>query len=116
GGAVVIPLSAPIGSNGGRQTREMLRILIEQPTVPAVIDAGIGAPSLAAEAIQMGADAVLVNPALGLSRDPVAMATAFRLGVEAGVLARDAQLAPRGTRAEPSSPLTSFLGEDSRIV
>ena len=116
GVAVVMPLGAPIGSNGGLQTREMLRIIIEQATVPVVIDAGIGAPSQGAEAIEMGADAVLVNTAIAVSPDPVAMATAFRLGVEAGVLARDAQLAPRGTRAEPSSPLTSFLREDSRIV
>lgn len=109
GTAAVMPLGAPIGSNQGLQTRDFLRIIIEQSNVPVVVDAGIGAPSHAAEAIEMGADAVLVNTAIAVSDDPVAMGLAFKLGVEAGVLAREAKLARKNQLAEASSPLTSFL-------
>lgn len=109
GTAAVMPLGAPIGSNKGLQTRDFLRIIIEQSNVPVVVDAGIGAPSHAAEAIEMGADAVLVNTAIAVSHNPVLMAKAFKLAVEAAVLAREAKLAPVRHHAEASSPLTSFL-------
>ena len=104
-----MPLGAPIGSNQGLQTRDMLRIIIEQATVPVVIDAGIGAPGHALEAIELGADAVLVNTAMAVARSPVIMAKAFRQAVEAGLLAREAGLAPKQQQASASSPLTSFL-------
>lgn len=112
GAAAVMPLGAPIGSNRGLETREFLKIIIEQATVPVVVDAGIGAPSHAAEAMEMGADAVLVNTAIAVAADPVAMAVAFREAVTAG---RRAFIAGLGRRidnftAEASSPLTSFLG------
>lgn len=109
GCAAVMPLGAPIGSNQGLQTRDMLRIIIEQATVPVVIDAGIGAPGHALEAIELGADAVLVNTAMAVARSPVTMAKAFRQAVEAGLLAREAGLAPKQQQASASSPLTSFL-------
>ena len=110
GCAAVMPLGAPIGSNQGLQTRDMLRIIIEQATVPVVIDAGIGAPSHALEAIELGADAVLVNTAMAVARSPVTMAKAFRQAIEAGLLAREAELAQKQLQASASSPLTSFLG------
>lgn len=109
GTAAVMPLGAPIGSNMGLQTRDFLRIIIEQSNVPVVIDAGIGAPSHAAEALEMGADAVLVNTAIAVSEAPVAMASAFKLAVEAGRMAYEARLAQTSTWAEASSPLTAFL-------
>ncbi|MCA1727212.1 MAG: thiazole synthase [Actinobacteria bacterium] len=110
GCATVMPLGSWIGSNQGLRTRDAIRIIVEQATVPVVVDAGLGAPSHAAEAMEMGVDAVLVNTAIAVARDPVAMARAFRLGVEAG---REAYLAGRGPElheAEASSPLTGFLG------
>ena len=109
GAATVMPLGAPIGSNRGLKTREMIRIIIEQSRVPVVIDAGIGAPSQAAEAMEMGADAVLVNTAIAVAEDPVSMATAFRLAVEAGRMAFEAKLGSVRYEAEASSPFTSFL-------
>lgn len=110
GAAVVMPLGAPIGSNKGLATRELLRIIIEQSNVPVVVDAGIGAPSHAAEAMEMGADAVLVNTAIAASSNPVAMAKAFAMAVEAGRMAYKAQLAPVvELGAEATSPLTAFL-------
>ena len=105
----VMPLGAPIGSNQGLRTREFLEIIIAQSQVPVVVDAGLGAPSHAAEAMEMGADAVLVNTALAVSRQPVQMAQAFKMAVEAGRMAYEAQLAPLRSQAEASSPLTSFL-------
>ncbi len=111
GTAAVMPLGAPIGSNQGLQTRNFLRIIIEQSNVPVVVDAGIGAPSHAAEAIEMGADAVLVNTAIAVSNNPVMMGKAFKLAVEAGELAREARLAAVRRQAEASSPLISFLDE-----
>lgn len=111
GVAAVMPLGSPIGSNHGLQTREFLRIIIEQSNVPVVVDAGIGAPSHAAEAMEMGADAVLVNTAIAVSPNPVQMALAFKQAVEAGRMAFEAQLAPVGTMAQASSPLTAFLDE-----
>lgn len=109
GAATVMPLGSPIGSNRGLKTREMLRIIIEQSRVPVVVDAGIGAPSQAAEAMEMGADAVLVNTAIAVAQDPVGMAHAFRLAVEAGRMAYEAKLGAVRTEAEASSPFTSFL-------
>lgn len=109
GCAAVMPLGAPIGSNQGLQTRGLLEIIIEQARVPVVVDAGIGAPSHAAEALEMGASAVLVNTAIAVARDPVLMAHAFRLAVEAGNFATGAGLGPRHQQAQASSPLTGFL-------
>ncbi|MFH2094072.1 MAG: thiazole synthase [Bacteroidota bacterium] len=111
GAAAVMPLGSPIGSNRGLQTRDFLRIIIEQSNVPVVIDAGIGAPSHAADAMEMGADAVLVNTAIAVSPDPVKMARAFKIAVEAGRLAFEAKLAEVSDRASASSPLTSFLDD-----
>ncbi len=109
GAATVIPLAAPIGTNKGLVTRELMSIIIEQSNVPVVVDAGLGAPSHAAEAMEMGADAVLVNTAIAVSGDPVAMADAFRLAVIAGRRAYEAGLGAVAHHAEASSPLTSFL-------
>jgi len=109
GAAAVMPLGSPIGSNQGLQTREFLRIIIEQSNVPVVVDAGLGAPSHAAEAMEMGADAVLINTAIATANNPVKMALAFRMAVEAGRLAFEAKLAGKSMGAHASSPLTSFL-------
>jgi len=109
GCAAVMPLGSPIGSNNGLQSRAMLEIIIEQSKIPVVIDAGIGAPSHAAEAMELGADAVLVNTAIAAAEDPVKMAEAFRLGVEAGRMAFEAKLVSGKKVAEASSPLTAFL-------
>lgn len=105
----VMPLGAPIGSNKGLKTVEFLDIIIEQSNVPVIVDAGIGAPSHAAQAMEIGADAVLVNTAIAVSENPVAMAKAFKMAVEAGRMAYEAKLAPIRAEAEASSPLTSFL-------
>ena len=113
GCAAVMPLGAPIGSNQGLQTRALLEIIIEQSLIPVVIDAGIGAPSHAAEALEMGAAAVLVNTAIAVARHPVQMAQAFRLAVEAGTLAAQAGLGSRHQHAQASSPLTRFLSLNS---
>jgi thiazole synthase len=109
GVATVMPLGAPIGSNRGLQTRDQIRIIIEQATVPVVVDAGLGAPSHAAEAMELGADAVLVNTAVAVSNDPSRMAVAFKQAVEAGRAAYEAGLARRQETASPTSPLTAFL-------
>ena len=109
GTATVMPLGAPIGTNKGVRTREQIAIIIEQAIVPVIVDAGLGAPSHAAEAMEMGADAVLVNTALAVARDPGAMAAAFKKGVEAGREAVRAGLGEQRQRAEASSPLTGFL-------
>ncbi len=109
GAATVMPLGSPICSNRGRATRDQLRIIIEQATVPVVIDAGIGAPSHAAEAMEMGADAVLVNTAIAIASDPVRMAAAFKAAVEAGREAYELGLPQPGTHASATSPLTGFL-------
>lgn len=109
GAATVMPLAAPIGSNKGLVTRELLKIIISQSRVPVVVDAGLGAPSHAAEAMELGADAVLVNTAIAVAGNPVAMARAFSAATVAG---REAYLAGLGAVsdcAEASSPLTSFL-------
>ena len=105
----VMPLGSPIGSNKGLKTKEFLEIIINQSTVPVIVDAGIGSPSHAAYAMELGADAVLVNTAIAVSQDPVAMAKAFKMAVTAGRMAHQAKLAPVSRQAEASSPLTSFL-------
>ena len=109
GVATVMPLAAPIGSNLGIRNRDMLEIIIRQSRVPVVVDAGIGLPSHAAEAMEMGADAVLVNTAIAVAGDPVQMAIAFREAMIAGRRARLAGLGAVGFQASASSPLTSFL-------
>jgi len=109
GCATVMPLGAPIGSNRGLQTRDQIRIIIEQATVPVVVDAGLGAPSHAAEAMELGADAVLVNTAIAVAEDPIRMAEAFKLAVEAGRAAFEAGLPAQQFTASPTSPLTAFL-------
>jgi thiazole synthase len=110
GTATVMPLGAPIGSNKGIKTKEMIRIIIEQSNIPVVVDAGLGAPSHAAEAMEMGADAVLVNTALADAADHGAMAKAFAMATEAGRMGYLAGLGPVRETAEASSPLTGFLG------
>jgi thiazole synthase len=109
GTATVMPLGSPIGSNRGLQTRDQLRIIIEQATVPVVVDAGIGAPSHAAEAMEMGADAVLVNTAIAVANDPNWMAIAFRMAVDAGRTAYEVGLGEPRDEASATSPLTAFL-------
>jgi thiazole synthase len=109
GVAAVMPLGSPIGSNKGLKTIDFLEIIIAQSRVPVIIDAGIGAPSDAAKALEMGADAVLVNTAIAASADPVRMAQAFRLAVEGGRMAYEARLAVSSPHAVASSPLTAFL-------
>lgn len=109
GAATVMPLAAPIGTNKGLCTRDLLEIIIAQSNVPVVIDAGLGAPSHAAEAMEMGADAVLVNTAIAVAGDPAAMAAAFKMATESGRMAYEAGLPQRLDSAEASSPLTSFL-------
>jgi thiazole synthase len=109
GTATVMPLGAPIGSNRGLRTRDMIRIIIEQSKVPVVVDAGLGAPSHAAEAMELGADAVLVNTALADAADHAMMASAFAQAVAAGRLAYLAGLGPEREIAAASSPLTGFL-------
>ncbi|HOQ33256.1 MAG TPA: thiazole synthase [Candidatus Hydrogenedens sp.] len=109
GTATVMPLGSPIGSNKGLKTKEFIKIIIEQSNIPVVVDAGLGAPSHAAEAMEIGADAVLVNTALADAQDHEKMAMAFRLSTEAGRLAFRAGLGPQRDTAEASSPLTGFL-------
>lgn len=109
GAATVMPLAAPIGSNKGLVTRELLKIIIGQSRVPVVVDAGLGAPSHAAEAMELGADAVLVNTAIAVAGDPVRMARAFAQATIAGREAYEAGLGGVSDYAEASSPLTSFL-------
>ena len=109
GTATVMPLGSPIGSNRGLQTRDQIRIIIEQATVPVVVDAGLGAPSHAAEAMELGADAVLVNTAMAVAADPNRMALAFKMAVEAGRAAFESGLGSACDIARPTSPLTAFL-------
>jgi thiazole synthase len=104
-----MPLGSPIGSNRGIQTRDQIRIIIDQATVPVVVDAGIGAPSHAAEAMELGADAVLVNTAIAIASDPGRMAAAFKKAVEAGRTAYELGLPSGGLEAIPTSPLTAYF-------
>jgi thiazole synthase len=110
GTATVMPLGSPIGSNRGIRTRDQIAIIIEQATVPVVVDAGIGAPSHAAEAMEIGADAVLVNTAIAVSSDPNRIAVAFKKAVEAGRTAFELSSPGQTSTANATSPLTAFLG------
>ena len=114
GTATVMPLGSPIGSNRGIETRAQIEIIIEQATVPVVVDAGLGAPSQAAEALEMGADAVLVNTAIAIASDPTRMAQAFRKAVEAGREAYEIGLAEKRSTASATSPLTAFFTSSER--
>ncbi|MBD3380057.1 MAG: thiazole synthase [Candidatus Omnitrophica bacterium] len=109
GAAAIMPLGAPIGTNRGLRTRELVEILVEEIALPVIVDAGIGSPSEAAECMELGCAAVLVNTALAASEDPVSMAEAFSLAVKAGRLAYLAGKGPKTKEAEASSPLTGFL-------
>lgn len=109
GTSAVMPLGAPIGTNKGLRTLDFLEIIIEQSKVPVIVDAGIGAPSDAAKAMEIGADAVLVNTAIAVAKNPIAMAEAFKEAVIAGRKAYEAGLGAVTKSAEASSPLTSFL-------
>jgi len=111
GTSAVMPLGSPIGSNKGLKTIDFLEIIISQSNVPVIVDAGIGSPSDAAWALEIGADAVLVNTAIAVSNNPVQMAAAFKMAVEAGRMAFEAKLASPVSNAVASSPLTSFLDE-----
>jgi thiazole synthase len=104
-----MPLGSPIGSARGIETRASIEIILAQSTVPVIVDAGLGAPSHAAEAMELGADAVLVNTAIAVAADPVRMAGAFRSAVEAGRSAFEIGLAPKRREADATSPLTGFL-------
>lgn len=116
GAAAVMPLGAPIGSNRGLETAPLIALLIENCRVPVVVDAGIGRPSHAAAAMEMGADAVLVNTAIATAEDPVAMGRAFSLAVEAGRMAYRAKMAEESRTARASSPLTGFLDPIEEII
>lgn len=109
GAAAIMPLGAPIGTNRGLETKSLISLLIENCQVPVVVDAGIGRPSHAAEAMEMGADAVLVNTAIATADDPALMGRAFSLAVEAGRLAYLARMGEESITAQASSPLTGFL-------
>lgn len=111
GTATVMPLAAPIGTNRGLCTRDAIEIIIEQASIPVVVDAGLGSPSHAAEAMEMGADAVLVNTAIATANDPVQMARAFAMATIAGRMGYLAGKAAIQQRAQASSPLTGFLRE-----
>ncbi|ADU27033.1 thiazole synthase [Ethanoligenens harbinense] len=114
GATAVMPLGAPIGSNRGLQTRALIQILIDELDVPVIVDAGIGAPSHATEAMEMGAGAVLLNTGISSAADPVGMAEAFGLAVRAGRLAHRSGLGATSSVANASSPLTGFLDETAR--
>jgi thiazole synthase len=114
GTATVMPLASPIGSNRGLKTKDAIEIIISQAVVPVVVDAGLGAPSDAAEAMEMGADAVLVNTAIATADDPVKMAEAFKLATKAGRTAYLSGLAAQAKRASASSPLTGFLRNEKQ--
>jgi len=109
GAAAVMPLGAPIGTNKGLKARELIKIMIDEIDLPVIVDAGLGRPSHAAEAMEMGAAAVLVNTAIATADDPVAMAEAFSLAVKAGRMAYLAGMGVVKEYAEASSPLTGFL-------
>lgn len=118
GCATVMPLGSPIGTNQGIRTRANLEIIIEQSKVPVVVDAGLGLPSHAAEAMELGADAVLVNTAIAIAKNPAEIAYAFRLATEAGRISHlhSQNRIPHSRRASASSPLTGFLEEEYRDV
>lgn len=109
GTATVMPLGSPIGTNKGLATRDQLEIIIAQANIPVVVDAGLGAPSHAAEAMEIGADAVLVNTAIAVAQDPIKMGYAFEIAVQAGRAAYEIGLPQVGLKADATSPLTAFL-------
>ena len=111
GTATVMPLAAPIGTNKGLATKDQLEIIIAQANVPVVVDAGLGAPSHAAAAMELGADAVLVNTAIAVAEDPIKMGVAFEIAVQAGRAAYEIGLPKKGRKAEATSPLTAFLNQ-----
>ena len=112
GAVTVMPLAAPIGTNKGIKNEDMLRIIIEQSNVPVVIDAGIGAPSHAAYAMELGADACLINTAIAIAGDPVKMAEAFALSIKAGRMAYLSGMGITSDIAVATSPLTAFLDNE----
>ncbi len=114
GAAAVMPLGSPIGSNRGVKTRELVKILVREIKAPVIVDAGLGSPSDACECMEMGCAAVLVNTAIAIAKDPVAMARAFKDAVIAGRTAYLAGLASSGSEASASSPLTGFLRDETR--
>jgi thiazole synthase len=109
GAAAVMPLGSPIGSGRGLKTAELVKIMVKEISIPVVVDAGLGSPSHAAECMELGCDAVLVNTAIAVAKDPVGMARAFSMAVEAGRRAYLAGQAPSSEHASASSPLTGFL-------
>jgi thiazole synthase len=113
GTATVMPLGSPIGSNQGLRTRDQIRIIIDQALVPVIVDAGLGAPSHAAEAMELGADAVLVNTAIAIASDPVRMAIAFKNAVEAGRIAYEVGLGHERNTADATSPLEAILRQNA---
>lgn len=114
GAATVMPLGAPIGTNRGIRTKELVQIIIDEIDIPVVVDAGIGRPSEAAQAMEMGADAVLVNTAIATSDNPIKMAEAFSLAVKAGRIAYNSKVGAQSIQAKASSPLTGFLYEGDK--
>lgn len=109
GAAAIMPLAAPIGSNKGLQTKEFIQILLDEIALPIIVDAGLGTPAQACEAMQMGVSAVMINTAIANAGDIAQMARAFKLGIQAGREAFLAKLAPQSDLAQASSPLTGFL-------
>jgi len=114
GASTVMPLGAPIGSNRGLETQSLIELIIENSNIPVIVDAGIGMPSHAARAMEMGADAVLVNTAIATAADPAMAGYAFSLGVQAGRMAYLAKLAKKSKYAQASSPLTGFLNQEGK--
>ncbi|MDD3374587.1 MAG: thiazole synthase [Candidatus Omnitrophica bacterium] len=115
GAKAVMPLGAPIGSNRGLKTKELVRIMVNEINIPVIVDAGIGSPTQAAECMELGCDAVLVNTAVAIAEDPVSMARAFKLAVQAGRLGYLSGLGSTGSEASASSPLTGFLREEEKV-
>lgn len=109
GAAAVMPLGSPIGSNQGIKMKSIIKIIIDAMEIPVIVDAGIGKPSQAAEAMEMGADAVLVNTAIATSKDPVTAGAAFSMAVRAGRMAYLTEMGEESLEARASSPLTGFL-------
>ncbi|MBQ9312056.1 MAG: thiazole synthase [Bacteroidales bacterium] len=116
GAVCVMPLASPIGTNKGLRCKDLLKIIIEQSNVPVIIDAGLGTPSHAAEAMEMGADACMINTAIAIADDPITMAKAFALGIEAGRMAYLSGIASTSHFAKATSPLTAFLDEEQANV
>ncbi|WP_367670799.1 thiazole synthase [Sodalis-like secondary symbiont of Drepanosiphum platanoidis] len=109
GCSAIMPLGSPIGSNQGLKTKNFLKIIIKQSNIPVIIDAGIGSPSQALEALELGADAVLINTAIAVSKNPIEMAHAFKLAVDSGNIIKKIKLPLKSLYANPTSPITDFL-------